>query len=83
MNYIIKKLFPNYKIGNQFFFFFFFMFWARVNAIYQIFVYDFNKFFDKEKGQINDTIMHGIERIWLYLVKLNGYYYKTIFKSIN
>ena len=83
MNYIIKKLFPNYKIGNQFFFPAGNMFWARVNAIYQIFVYDFNKFFDKEKGQINDTIMHGIERIWLYLVKLNGYYYKTIFKSIN
>ena len=83
MDYIIKKLFPNYKIGNQLFFPAGNMFWARVNAIYQIFGFDFNKMFDKEKGQINDTIMHAIERIWLYLVKVNGYYYKTIFKSIN
>ena len=83
MNYILKKLFPNYKIGNQFFFPAGNMFWARVNAIYQIFGIDLNRMFDKENGQINDTIMHGIERIWLYLVKLNGYYYKTVFKSIN
>ena len=51
------------------------------NAIYQIFEIDLNKRFDKENDQTNDTIMHGIERIWLYLVKINGYYYKTLFKS--
>ena len=83
MNYIIKKLFNNYKIGNQLFFPAGNMFWARTKAIYQIFEFNFNRMFDKEKDQVNDTIMHGIERIWLYLVKLNGYYYKTIFKSFN
>ena len=56
------------------------MFWAKVNAIYQIFGIRFKKIFPKELNQINGTIMHGIERIWLYLVKLNGYYYKIIFK---
>ena len=81
MNYILKKLFPNHEVGIQLIFPAGNMFWARVNAIYQVFEINFNKLFDKEQNQVNDTIMHGIERIWLYLVKLNGYYYKTIFKS--
>ena len=57
------------------------MFWAKVSAIHQIFRIRFKKKFPKELNQTNETIMHGIERIWLYLVKLNGYYYKTIFKQ--
>lgn len=83
MKYILKKLFPNYRIGVKLDFPAGNMFWARTKAIFQIFEYNFNKKFFKEKDQTNDTIMHGIERIWLYLVKLNGYYYKTIFKSTN
>lgn len=83
MKYILKQLFPNstpgiltdFPAGN--------MFWARTNAIFQIFELDFNIKFDREKDQTNDTIMHGIERIWLYLVKINGFYYKTIFKSFS
>lgn len=35
--------------------------------------------FPKEKNQTEDTIMHAIERIWLYLVKYNGFYYKEKF----
>ena len=57
------------------------MFWSRTKAIFQIFIYDFSKYFSKEKDQKNDTIMHGIERIWLYLVKMNGFSYKIIFKK--
>ena len=83
MRYILKKLFPNFRIGVQLDFPAGNMFWARTNAIFQIFEYNFNKKFDKEKDQTNDTIMHGIERIWLYLVKINGFYYKTIFKSFK
>ena len=83
MKYIINKLFPNNRIGELLDFPAGNMFWAKTNAIFQIFEYNFNKNFFKEKDQTNDTIMHGIERIWLYLVKLNGYYYKTILKSIN
>ena len=55
------------------------MFWAKVKAVHQIFSVRLKKFFPKEKNQTNITIMHAIERIWLYIVKLNGYYYKTIF----
>ena len=83
MKYILKKLFPNYRIGEKLDFPAGNMFWARTNSIFQIFEYNFNKKFVIEKDQTNDTIMHGIERIWLYLVKLNGYYYKTIYKSVN
>ena len=55
------------------------MFWARIKAIYQIF--NLRLEFPDELGQTNETIMHAIERIWLYIVKLNGYSYKTIFKK--
>ena len=82
MNYILKIIFQNYKIGNQLYFPAGNMFWARVKAVHQMFEYNFDKMFSREKNQVNDTIMHAIERIWLYLVKLNGFFYKTIFKSI-
>ena len=80
MNFILDKLFPGHKIGKKLIFPSGDMFWAKVNAIYQIFQIKFKKIFPKELNQTNDTIMHAIERIWLYLVKLNGYNYKVIFK---
>ena len=51
------------------------MFWAKSKAIYQIF--NVRLKYPEELGQTNETIMHAIERLWLYLVKLNGYYYKS------
>ena len=82
MKYLIDKLFNKHKMkirgkiefpmGN--------MFWAKANAIFQIFDEEFQKKLPQELGQKDGTIMHGIERIWLYLIKLNGYYYKKIFK---
>ena len=56
------------------------MFWAKVKAVYQIFEIKLNNLFPRELNQTNGTIMHAIERIWLYLVKLNGFYYKVLFK---
>ena len=82
MQYILNRLFFLYKLGNKLIFPAGNMFWAKFNAIYQIFEYNFNLNFFKEKDLTNDTIMHGIERIWLYLVKINGYYYKKVFKII-
>jgi hypothetical protein len=80
MNFILKKFFPKYKIGNTLNFPSGNMFWAKTNAVHQIFKIRFLKKFPFELNQTNDTIMHGIERIWLFLVKLNGYYFKVIFK---
>ena len=78
MNFILKRMFGKIKIGPKLVFPAGNMFWAKTKAIYQIFNITFK--YPKEYNQTNATIMHGIERIWLYLVKLNGYFYKTIFK---
>ena len=78
MNYLLSKIFGKYKIGEKLDFPAGNMFWAKTKAIYQIFKVRLR--YPKELNQTNETIMHGIERIWLYLVKLNGYYYKIIFK---
>lgn len=80
MNLILKKIFPRYKIGYKLIFPSGNMFWAKFNSVYQIFKVRLFHLFPKELNQTNETIMHAIERIWLYLVKLNGYYYKMIFK---
>ena len=58
------------------------MFWAKINAIYQIFEIIIDDKIPNEEGQVDCTIMHGIERIWLYIIKLNGYYYTKIFIQI-
>ena len=79
MNYILKSLFHNiYKVGENLFFPVGNMFWAKTIAIFQIFNIEIE--YPEELGQTNETIMHAIERIWLYLVKLNGYLYKIIMK---
>ena len=80
INRIFDVLFPNlnlragsilnFPVGN--------MFWARIHAIYQIFDERIIKLVPEEKGQNDGTILHAIERFWLYLVKLNGFNYKTI-----
>ena len=82
MKYLLSKLFNKYKsrIGGKIEFPMGNMFWAKVNAIYQIFNEDYQNELPQELGQKDGTIMHGIERIWLYLIKINGYYYKKIFK---
>ena len=81
MEFLAYKLFPNCKLdgflnfpaGN--------MFWSKTASIYQIFINDLREYFPKESDQLENTIMHGIERIWLYLVKFNHFEYKIIFKS--
>ena len=69
MNFLASKLFSKYKIGDLTNFPAGNMFWARIEAIFQIFLYDFSEYFPNENEQTNDTILHAIERIWLYLVK--------------
>ena len=83
MNFIIKTIFQKYKISNNYFDFpEGNMFWAKVEAIYQIFEINIEKIISKENGKLDSTIIHGIERIWTYLAKLNGFAYKKIFKHI-
>ena len=84
VNHIFDILFPKKKLktndiidfpaGN--------MFWAKTKAIYQMFDEKIIKLAPREKGQFDGTILHGIERFWIYLVKLNGFFYKKILYNI-
>ena len=78
MNFILHRIFHKYKVGQKLIFPVGNMFWSKTKAIYQIF--KLKLIYPDELSQINKTIMHAIERLWLYFVKLNGYYYKCIFK---
>lgn len=80
MNYLLKILYKNKKVGKLIDFPAGNMFWAKVQAVFQIFNIDIYKQFPTEKYQADGTILHGIERIWLFLVKMNGFYYKKIYK---
>ena len=80
MNFLLCLFTRDYKLDNELIFPAGNMFWAKIESIYQIFTFDLEKYFPKEDDQCNDTIMHGIERIWIYLVKLNKFFYKIIFK---
>lgn len=73
MNYLLNKLFNGYKIGSVLDFPAGDMFWAKFKAIYQIFIIDFSQDICEEGKPL--TILYALERIWLYIVKLNGYYY--------
>ena len=64
----------DFPIGN--------MFWARTSAVFQIFDKKIINKCPEEKGQLDGTMLHAIERIWLYLAKLNGFYYKSVLNHI-
>lgn len=80
INYLLKKIDKNKKVGKLIDFPAGNMFWAKVQAVFQIFNIDIFNQFPKERHQVDGTIMHGIERFWLFLVKMNGFYYKKIYK---
>ena len=55
------------------------MFWGRTDALRQMFEIDIPETeIPEEKGQLDGTIMHGIERLWLYLADSNGYTYLQV-----
>ena len=82
MNYILNQIYKNnnYKIGEKIIFPSGNMFWAKIDAVYQVFELNVKDKCPREANQYDATMMHGIERIWLFIAKLNGYYYKTVFK---
>ena len=55
------------------------MFWAKVSAIHQIFNLYSNIVFTKKYKLIIES---NLEKIWVFLVKINGYSYKKIFKHL-
>ena len=78
MNYLLNKLFPGYIIGDNYFDFpAGDMFWGRSDAVKQIFRLDLKNDIPNES---NSNLLWAIERIWLFIVKLNGFFYKKYFK---
>ena len=53
------------------------MFWARCDSIEKICNIKENDF-PSEKGQLDNTILHAIERSWTYLLKNKGYKFLQI-----
>lgn len=52
------------------------MFWAKISAVRQIFTNCTNvEDYVVEAGQVDGTIAHAIERLWVYLAEYNGYTY--------
>lgn len=75
INYLINKMFKGYLRGKKLDFPAGDMFWAKSKAVYQIFTLNLkNDIFMEGKGP--QTLLFAIERIWLYIVKYNGFYYK-------
>lgn len=82
INFLLNKISPGYKVGNKIDFPAGNMFWAKTAAVYQIFNLDINELVPREPIKIDGTIIHAIERIWISVVKLNGYFYKKIINNI-
>ena len=55
------------------------MFWARISAIFPMFNL-ISKAKSKEKLLL--ILKEYIEKIWIFLLKINGFLYKTIFKQL-
>lgn len=51
------------------------MFWARTDAILPLFTNILFDIFPNERGQVDGTISHAIERLWVYIAEYNGYTY--------
>ena len=67
----ITQLILDFPEGN--------MFWARISAIYPI----FNLFYIiKSKEKLLLIIKEYIEKIWVFLLEINGFLFKTIFKQL-
>ena len=67
---------PIFSTGN--------MFWARTEAILPIFKQNYSmEDFPEEKGQLSLTLAHSIERLWVYLMKAQGYSYKICINAVG
>lgn len=55
------------------------MFWARTGAVEKLFSLNLRSDdFPEEAGQVDGTLMHAIERIWLYLAESQGFGWKEV-----
>ena len=58
------------------------MFWARVDAVSNVFHTGFTADdFQEESGQIDATLAHQLERLWVYAAMSNGFSYLKILNN--
>lgn len=75
---LFERLNINYNLPEEIMFPAGNMFWGRVSAVKNLFATEFyNDLVPEEKGQIDKTIMHAIERSWVCVADANGYTYQT------
>ena len=67
----LSQIFADFPEGN--------MFWAKVVAIYPIFNLFSNVISNKKLILI---LAIYLERIWVYIVNINGFFYRKIFKHL-
>lgn len=82
LNIFLNRLFPGSKAGKEIKFPLGNMFWARVDAIHQAFSHKYIYMLDKNQAETYNITHHANEVIWLYFVKQNGYFFKTLFNNI-
>ena len=67
---------PIFPVGN--------MFWAKTDAILDVFDASITmQDFPKEKGQVDGTMAHAIERIWVYAARKQGYKHMMTLNHFN
>ena len=80
LNHFLRKINPRAAILNKYVDFpEGNMFWAKINAIYQIF-HLYPKIVFTKKNIL--MIERYFSKIWVFLVKINGFFYKKIFKHL-
>ena len=82
MNFFLNKMFPGHKISKDFKFPIGNMFWARIKAVNQAFDFKYVSMMDKNQPEDWNISSYGNEVMWLYIVKLNGYFFRTVFNGI-
>lgn len=79
MNFIIQKIFKTFKIGEKLDFPAGNMFWAKTKAIYPFFKLNLKNI---STNNFQLILENNLEKIWIYIIKFNGYLYKKIFKHL-
>lgn len=81
---ILNRIGYNYKLSDEPVFPVGNMFWARTSAVKDIFNLNLNSSnFEQEAGQVNATLAHCIERIWVYAARKNGFRHQTLYNNIS
>ena len=76
---LMKRIDKRFQIDGEPMFLAGDMFWARTGAVEKLFSLNLRSDeFPEEAGQVDGTLMHAIERIWLYLAESQGFGWKEI-----